>query len=511
MVVNLYSCPLCRRNIISLPVILVALFTVASCAAPSMSEPQIMAIADKEASFEDKAVKAWLYFYPLLLMQTRLAAEEGLTVNSWDHSSDSYRKVYNRDIDPNTDAVYSHAWLDLREGPINLHLPSMSGRYYVIQAIDQWSQTFSVVGSRTTGNTAATIVYLPPGMQKEQYPSGHWPIGASFIESPSDKVLLLAQLQRGGPDRANHISGLHSQFILRRHAETFISQSVDTEKSEVSVPDALLEHLAAGKSPAEALLAIEPADYFGWATALWGSPEVKLSAQDREFATEIIQLGLYPGRAIQWQELTDRRRQMLAAAAHKAAQALSSETNTNSSAHNGWRYPADEWYVADGHKVTVSQPDNYELRARMALRSPGHLPLQEVVSLSTCGQDLGGKALNGGQGRQYELRFEANNLPPAEGFWSLAVHETDGGVVDNFLGRSRLGSDKQLTEDPDGRVTIYLSHENPHGEHSSDTFNWLPIPAKDFRVELRVYWPSRRIGHDGGWMAPAITLRTQSD
>ncbi|MFK7733820.1 MAG: DUF1254 domain-containing protein [Pseudomonadales bacterium] len=466
----------------------------------------------KEVSLEDKAVTTWLYFYPLLLTQTRLAAEEELAVNSWVHASDSFSNNHREGLGSNTDTEYSHAWLDLRQGPINMHLPNMEGRYYVIQAIDQWSQTFSAVGSRTTGSKAATVVYLPPGMQKEQYPSGHWPIGASFVKAPSYKVLLLAQLQRGTPDQAKQLSGLHAQFILRRHAETFVSEAPEADKAAVKTPDALLESLAAGLSPVEALSELEPADYFSWASALWGSSAVSLSKSDREFAAEIIQLGLYPGRAIRWQEMTERRQLMLTKAAKKAADILSSDNNSGrSKRHDGWLYQGDEWYMADGYTVKVAQPDNYALRAKMALRSPGHLPLAEVITLSAGDHARGGDKLNGGQGQQYELRFAANNLPPAEGFWSLSVVANGGGVVDNILGRNRIGSDSQLTQNPDGSVTIYLSNKNPHGEHSSDTFNWLPTPAKDFRVDLRVFWPSRDIGGDGGWSMPAIESRAGLD
>lgn len=500
-----------NRHIFFLLAALPGLVTIASCASSTVNEPAAKVFTENDSSLEHKAAEAWLYFYPMLLTQAKLAAEHELTRNSWNHSSDSYRKIYNQPGEPDTNAVYSHAWLDLREGPINLHLPDMQDRYYVIQALDLWSQTFSVVGSRTTGGKAGTIVYLPPGMRKELYPSGHWPIGARFIETPSNTVLLLAQLQRGRPDQANQISGLQSKFLLRRHAETFLARAIETSKNTVLAPEALTEYLAAGLSPANALLEIEPADYFSWATALWGSSEVSLSAKDREFAKEIIQLGLYPGRAIQWQELTERRRLTLIAGANKALQILSTDTINKGLVHDGWFYPVEEWYEVDGHKIDIAQPENYRLRAKMASQSPGHLPLDEVVTLQAGDQTLGGDALHGGQGRQYELRFDAGGLPPAEGFWSLSIHGEDGAPVQNFLGRSRLDSDSQLTENPDGSVTIYMSHENPHGEGSSDTFNWLPIPANAFRLELRVFWPNRKIGSDGGWLMPAIKPRLQEN
>lgn len=500
-----------NRNSFRLLAVLLVHFAIASCAAPLATQAAVKVSTKNNPSLEEKAIEAWLYFYPMLLTQTRLAAEPELLRNSWDHSDDFYGKVFDQASKPEADTVHSHAWLDLRDGPINLHLPDMQGHYYAIQAIDLWSQTFSIVGSRTTGGKAGTVVYLPPGMHEELYPSGHWPIGARFVEAPSDTILLLAQLQRGGPDRAKQISGLHSKFLLRRHADSFLSGTIDADDTAAAVPEALAQYLAAGLSPANALLKIEPADYFSWAAALWGSREMSLSASDREFAAEIIQLGLYPGRAIQWQELTERRRKTLTVAANKASRILSAEIQKNGIIHNGWLYPVEEWYVLDGDKVSVSQPDNYLLRARMALRAPGHLPLEELLTLFAGEHETGGDVLNGGQDRQYELLFAPGDLPPVNGFWSLAVQETEGATAQNFLGRSYLGSDSQLTENPDGSVTIYLSHQNPHGEGNSDTFNWLPVPATDFGVELRVFWPSRKYGNEGGWEMPAIIQRIPAE
>ncbi len=484
-------------------------FAIMSCALPSVTEADTRKAEAHQDSLENKAVEAWLYFYPLLVMQASQLASDQAPSNTWQHSDVTRPNEFAAGGKPNADTVYSRAWLDLRDGPINLHVPDMGERYYVIQGIDQWSQTFATTGSRATGNKAGTIVYLPPGMRKEQYISGHWPIGATFVECPDYRILLLAQMQRGGPEQAKRIAGLQSKFLLRRHAETFQSHENRRDTPSIDVPEALLASLAAGVTPSKAVLQLSPADFFSWATALWGSASVTLSASDREFAKDIIQLGFYPGRAIRWQELTERRQQMLTAAAHKARKLLDADSVTlASTVHNGWHYPKRNWYAVDGHKVSITQSDNYVLRARLASTGLDYLPPAELIVLTASHQAMDGNVLNGGQGQQYVIQFEANKLPPVEAFWSLYVTTMQGQQANNLLGRSHLGSDDELLVDADGRVTIFLSAGNPYGDRSSNTANWLPIPAQDFRVELRAYQPGPTFGSNPSWRMPAIRKQT---
>jgi len=52
------------------------------------------------------------------------------------------------DFTPNSDPVYGLAWLDLRQGPVMMTIPTTPDRYWVIQATDWALNTLDYVGSR---------------------------------------------------------------------------------------------------------------------------------------------------------------------------------------------------------------------------------------------------------------------------------------------------------------------------------------------------------------------------
>src|SRR5580704_2916896 len=51
----------------------------------------------------------------------------------------------------NHDTLLAVGWLDLSKGPLVLHVPSFSGRYYSVQFTDPFDVDFAYVGTRVTG------------------------------------------------------------------------------------------------------------------------------------------------------------------------------------------------------------------------------------------------------------------------------------------------------------------------------------------------------------------------
>jgi hypothetical protein len=45
-------------------------------------------------------------------------------------------------VSPNVDTVYCSAWLDLSHNPVVLNVPDTDDRYYVVQIMDAYSNTF---------------------------------------------------------------------------------------------------------------------------------------------------------------------------------------------------------------------------------------------------------------------------------------------------------------------------------------------------------------------------------
>ena len=89
----------------------------------------------------------------------------------------------------NHDTLSTAGWLDLKKGPLVLHVPDMNDRYYSVQFTDPSKNTnFAYVGTRTTGTQAGDYLITGPGW-KEQVPSG-----MLQIASPNNSVLVFGRV-----------------------------------------------------------------------------------------------------------------------------------------------------------------------------------------------------------------------------------------------------------------------------------------------------------------------------
>ena len=96
---------------------------------------------------------------------------------------------------PNVDTTYTVGRLDLSTGPRVIDVPDTAGRYYVIQLLDAYSNTFAYVGRRTTGTRPGSYAVVPPGY------TGPLPAGVERIESPTNLIWVIGRtLVRGVAD-----------------------------------------------------------------------------------------------------------------------------------------------------------------------------------------------------------------------------------------------------------------------------------------------------------------------
>jgi hypothetical protein len=89
----------------------------------------------------------------------------------------------------NHDTLLTTGWLDLRKGPLVLHVPDMNGRYYSVQFTDPLKNTnFAYVGTRATGTQAGDYLITGPSWK------GQVPGGMTQISSPNHEVLLVGRV-----------------------------------------------------------------------------------------------------------------------------------------------------------------------------------------------------------------------------------------------------------------------------------------------------------------------------
>lgn len=127
------------------------------------------------------------------------------------------------------------------------------------------------------------------------------------------------------------------------------------------------------------------------------------------------------------------------------------------------------------------------LRAAHAWTFLGPINVPQEAMYWWTNSDGAGQALNGQQ--NYIIQFPAGQLPPNDAFWSLTMGDAKNRFVANPLNRYNVSDRSGLVPNTDGSVDIYLQRAAP-ADHES---NWLPAPADNFILWLRVYIPGAAI------------------
>ena len=127
----------------------------------------------------------------------------------------------------------------------------------------------------------------------------------------------------------------------------------------------------------------------------------------------------------------------------------------------------------------------------------GPINFPQEAAYWTTKVDGAGQQLSGAH--DYVMHFPAGGLPPNNAFWSLTMGNAHNQFVANPINRYSLGDRSGLVANADGSVDIYIQKTAPPGHES----NWLPAPAGNFSLWLRVYLPGQTI-LDGKYQVPPV-------
>lgn len=150
-----------------------------------------------------------------------------------------------------------------------------------------------------------------------------------------------------------------------------------------------------------------------------------------------------------------------------------------------------------GRNVIGTYGTDYASRASVSYFGLGANVREDAIYPSTY-FDKDGNKLNGEH--NYVLHFDKGETPPAKAFWSLTMYDPEGYFVDNPINRYAIGDRSNMKLNADGSIDIYIQKENPGKEK---VLNWLPAPAGDFNLIMRVYWPSDEM-LSGSWIPPGV-------
>jgi hypothetical protein len=382
-------------------------------------------------------------------------------------------------VSPNNDTLYVIAMLDVRQGPVVLHVPDTQDRYYVLQFVDAWSNNFAYIGRRATGTAEAEFL-----LTDRDY-DGPVPDGMTVVPAPTGVFSIVGRVQVDGEADLPAVQALQDRFTLTPLAGgASPGQVAGAPKLDPRVPDDLRWWeqfriaLAAFPPPPGDAPFLALAERFG-ATAA-ESPYVD---PDPELA-ELLAAGQQAGQA---------KIEELAGSGGGAAGGWTSAMHMfdYNLDHLGLgTIDTPEWKIPDRTKAYVTRA----VAARAGLwGNHGY-----EANYAFVWTDADGQPLNGAN--RYELRLE--QPPPVDAFWSLTMYDVpDFYLVANPINRYSIGDRTPgLETADDGSVTISMQTNSPGPDKES---NWLPTPQGRFRPILRMYQPQKAI-LDGTYVLPAV-------
>jgi hypothetical protein len=115
--------------------------------------------------------------------------------------------------------------------------------------------------------------------------------------------------------------------------------------------------------------------------------------------------------------------------------------------------------------------------------------------------DAAGHKLNGQH--DYIVHFPPGGLPPNEASWSLTLGDSGRRMVENPIHRYSVGGRSGLVPNADGSIDIYVQNTAPAVQGP----NWLPAPAGNFMLWLRVYQPGAAILNGAYRVPPVVEVK----
>jgi hypothetical protein len=448
-------------------------------------------ITEPEA-IQDLGVSAYLYLYPLVLMELTRRQSVGddtsrpgvAPVNRFSHFRAFPPAGFTTVVRPNFDTLYSSAWLDLTGGPVVVSTEEVPGdRYYQLPMYDMWSDAFAAPGQRTNGNTAASWAVTPPGWH------GSLPDGLARIAAPTPCVWVIGRTQTDGPVDYEAVHRIQDGYSItpldpdRSAAASAGSAAAASAATAAGLP----EVEAPGDPSARPLFrtdGLSAEEFFDFGLGLLAQHPPHLT--DWTLVAELSRIGLVAGARIAG--LDPVVRTALTEVPSLARAEVARLLPTLANVVNGWQMNLDTMGVYGNF---------YAKRAIVAMVGLGANSPEDAVypSLQTDGD---GHPLTG-QGR-YILHFDHDQLPPVDAFWSVTMYDAKGFHVDNALGRFAIGDRDDLVYQPDGSLDLYLQHESPGAEREP---NWLPAPEGRLGVSMRLYAPRRAV-LTGTWSPPPV-------
>ena len=380
-------------------------------------------------------------------------------------------------VRPSVDLLYSSAFIDMHDGPFVYTMPANAGRYTLVPVLDAWSNVFASIGTRMTGDAAASYLLASADWK------GEVPEGMQLVRAPTRLVWMVARTQLNDDADLPNVHAVQDAI----HLEPLASWQQHRGATPPHAPPSdspINPRLGDSPATASVMRDMSVEDFFTRLTGLM--VDNPAPAQDAPMLARLASIGLVPGQAPTWgpvDRLTARLARRLAD--HGVAKAQREQLQTT----NGWWTPPSNL----GNFGT-----DYHLRAGVAMVAlAANLPVDAVYPTAT--KDASGQPLHGDH--VYRIHFAKNQMPPVRAFWSVTAYGDDAFLIPNPKHRYSVRSGDPLRLNADGSLDLYIAAELPSGVAER---NWLPVRRGEaFQLTARLYWPLPSV-LKGEWVMPPL-------
>jgi len=472
------------------------------------------------------SIEAYQYAYPLVMEAATelmfLLTTPGMTTNKFFHKRAFPETDDKSVVRPNQDTLYSTAFLDLSEGPLEMSIPATkTEQYYLFQIMDAWTNVFANPGSRTTGHSAQKhLIVGPKGVPPKTDVSKY----TSVIKSPTSLVWIIVRtLVRN--DNFDEVHKIQDQYLLK--SLNTKTTNLKLKPNQESVTNFLLSFLDSnqckefgGKTEISKLISVNmenvkkarktstsssssdltvpelvekmTGNQFFTVASILMCRNPPLRPQDNPALKKFEAIGFKPCRGFKTPN----------------AAASTAVKNAPVIVYKGFRSSGSSGDTYNGWNMVVSglgtYGTNYPLRAAIAYSAIGANLPEDAVYPSTC-IDAAGKLLDGK--KAYTMTFKKGSLPPVGAFWSVTMYDSDWFLFSNPsapIDRQRVSSastSPALTPNSDGSLTLFFQPNAP-----SLQSNWIPTREDiPFCLTLRLYAPGDEI-LSLKWVPPYVEL-----
>jgi hypothetical protein len=438
---------------------------------PSPSSPTAVGVTPSEATII--AEDAYIYAFPMF------ENYRTMYVQAIDRSSPGFRAPFNElhhetkllgpeftdVVRPNNDTMYSFAWLDLRAQPVVISVPEVADRYYSVQLVDMFTHNFGYIGTRATGGDAGSYVVAGPDWQGAQ------PSAANGVfRSESSFVYCIIRTEARGPGDVDAVQEVQAGYALTP-MNVFMGHRSEPVAAGITFPVYDSERV---KSAAFI-------DLLNFLLSQVSAPS------EAALMERFSRIGIRPGAISASMDLEPDMKNAIDAGVGQAMIAIQRALD-DPARIEGLEVRSNESWEG----VVGLFGDGAEMRTKYLVRAAaamlGLYGNDAIEAYYPVGNRDADRNVLDGSKYTYVMRFEKDELPEVEAFWSMTMYSLPKQLmVENPINRYSIGDRSDLQYAKDGSLTLYIQAESPGKKRER---NWLPAPAGPFSLQFRMYLPS---------------------